>query len=286
MNKGVHMDLRDTIRNSLEIDRRRLLHYEKIANTTADGRLNCKWDKTKNKHKYYYKSPNDKKEHYIAEKPNTTVWKIQRKRFANAMIGVIKRNMAAKEAALQKLTSDLESDILTTLPKAYRPNEKFRPENAGKKSERAVRQSENPYKRERLVLKTSFGLYVRSKGEMIIAELLYSLGIEFYYEKALTLKGYRYAKSKVNGEIYVQEVIEKTIYPDFTIVLPNGRVVYWEHEGMLSDWDYAARNSQKIVLYNQNRIYQPYNLIITSEGPNNEMDVEGIRKIISGLLLS
>ena len=123
------------------------------------------------------------------------------------------------------------------------------------------------------VIKTSFGLYVRSKSELQIAELLYSLGIEFYYEKARHLwEG-------------TDEYASRTVYPDFTIVLPDDREIYWEHKGMLSDAMYVERDINKEIIYNLNGIYQPHNLIVTAEGPNNEFDMEAVRKIAEGVLL-
>ena len=120
---------------------------------------------------------------------------------------------------------------------------------------------------------------MRSKGELFIAELLYSLGIEFFYERALVLDVYRVDEN--TGESYWTT---KTYYPDFTILLPDGRVYYWEHKGMLSNLQYVMRDARKNFDYNTNGIFQPYNLIVTEEGPNNKIDVDGIHAVIRFLL--
>ena len=277
--------MKDYLKKSIQMDKQRLLHYQKIASISITGRLNCRWDKYRSKYKYYLKESGDEKEHYIPEKPDNRIWKIQRKRFAQCMIKVLENNIKAKEILFKKLLPDSEVDIVEKMPHAYRPNSNFKPKNTEEKSN-SVHQSENPYKRENLTVKTSFGLFVRSKGEMIIAELLYSLGIEFYYEKALIIRVQRTVKERIQGELVEKVVWEKrTVYPDFTIILPNGQIYYWEHEGMLTDPEYAKNTIQKMIDYNMNNIYQAHNLIVTAEGPHNDIDVEGIKRIITGLLL-
>ena len=134
-------------------------------------------------------------------------------------------------------------------------------------------QSENPYRREELTKVTTFGLYVRSKSEQEIAELLYSMGIQFYYEKGLELW---------SGE---DEYGARIFYPDFTIPLPNGRVIYWEHKGLMSDYAYIKRDIEREIVYNLNGIYQPHNLIVTEEGANNELDMEAVKRMVSGVIL-
>ena len=44
------------------------------------------------------------------------------------------------------------------------------------------------------------------------------------------------------------------------------------------------RDARKNFDYNTNGIFQPYNLIVTEEGPNNKIDVDGIHAVIRFLL--
>ncbi|OPF90466.1 ATP-dependent DNA helicase [Rhodopseudomonas palustris] len=74
-----------------------------------------------------------------------------------------------------------------------------------------------------LLHRTSRGEFVRSKSELAIAEKLNGMGIGYVYEQPLQLDG-------------------KTRWPDFTITdEDSGITYYWEHLGMLSDPQYAAR---------------------------------------------
>ena len=68
-----------------------------------------------------------------------------------------------------------------------------------------VHASQNHYKQEELIYLTSAGIYVRSKGEAIIIDVLWQRRIPFYYEKKLIL-------FDENG----QKVV---VYPDITILL-------------------------------------------------------------------
>lgn len=68
---------------------------------------------------------------------------------------------------------------------------------------------------------------VRSKSEVIIANILYQNreDILYKYEKPLEVME--------NGR-------QKTIYPDFTILNKHtGKVLYWEHAGRMDDSHYA-----------------------------------------------
>lgn len=102
---------------------------------------------------------------------------------------------------------------------------------------------------EGLIHRTSKGLAVRSKSELIVAEALYSSGIEFEYEKPLALGG-------------------STRYPDFTIEDDiSGRVVYWEHLGMLERAEYRRSWERKL------KWYRAHGILPASEGvgPNGTL---------------
>lgn len=89
---------------------------------------------------------------------------------------------------------------------------------------------------------TSFGLKVRSKSEVFIAEKLREKNILFSYEKPLTANG-------------------KTYYPDFTIYLGK-KEFYWEHFGLMNDEVYAKKTAVKMKWYNK---HFPKKLIWTEE---------------------
>lgn len=85
--------------------------------------------------------------------------------------------------------------------------------------------------------------FVRSKSEVIIANMLSQQGIPFVYEEPL------YAD---DGSMYL---------PDFTVKF-RGETYYWEHVGMLDKPDYRAHWEKKEKWYKKNF---PGKLLVTYE---------------------
>ena len=75
------------------------------------------------------------------------------------------------------------------------------------------------------------------------------------------------------------------IYPDFTIILADGTVIYWEHKGMLDNQEYVESDNERMQLYYINGIYQPHNLIVTGDGPNGEYCGAQISMIVNNILV-
>jgi hypothetical protein len=89
---------------------------------------------------------------------------------------------------------------------------------------------------EGLIHRSSKGIAVRSKSELLIAEALHNAGVEFVYEKSLTLGG-------------------STRCPDFTIENDiTGLTIYWEHLGKLDRADYRASWERKLAWYRANGV--------------------------------
>ena len=112
---------------------------------------------------------------------------------------------------------------------------------------------------------TRRGLRVRSKSEVIIADMLDEMQIPFIYEKPLKLGIW-------------------TIHPDFTLLDINNRCeVYWEHFGMMDDADYRNNAFLKIRKYEENGFYQHDRLIWTFETGKQPLNTKVLRKMIMQL---
>lgn len=106
------------------------------------------------------------------------------------------------------------------------------------------------------------GIRYRSKSEVTIAALLTSYKIEFKYEPALKLGN-------------------KTIYPDFVIKHPrSGKIIIWEHAGMIGDEQYRSRFFSKLQSYSQYGYALWDNLIYTFDTLDGSLDADYIDKII------
>lgn len=113
---------------------------------------------------------------------------------------------------------------------------------------------------------TDRGELVRSKSELIIANLLYKEDSHLHY---------RYEE-----KLYLKQS-NKTIHPDFTIMSRrNGEIVYWEHAGKMDDSRYADDFTRKINAYIKEGIFPGKNLIITYETGTVPLEVSVVKKLI------
>ena len=123
-----------------------------------------------------------------------------------------------------------------------------------------VYQSENSYYAERLIHISSKGERVRSRAEVILADILAACHIPYRYEKQLTIGKYNY-------------------YPDFTVINPlSGKTVYIEYCGMDIP-EYEDKLQKKLQAYSKSGIKEGKQLIIIREY-DMLMDSKSIRKLI------
>lgn len=126
----------------------------------------------------------------------------------------------------------------------------------------------NPYHLEEKMYFTKKDEMVRSKSEVLLADMYYELGIPYRYEAALQLS---------NG---------KKKYPDFTLLNVKTReVIYHEHLGLLDDEEYRKSNLVKFDEYRRSGIYFGKNLIITYEGEGCPLNIKEIKRMVEELFL-
>jgi len=124
-----------------------------------------------------------------------------------------------------------------------------------------VKNKQKRYFEENLIHRTANGEMVRSKSEVIVADTLHSLGINYSYEEPLN----------VNSTTYI---------PDFTLRY-QGKVGYLEHLGMLGVKSYVEHWKKKKENYEKCNISEELgNLIITKDELNGSIDSENIKDII------
>ncbi len=117
-----------------------------------------------------------------------------------------------------------------------------------------------PYK-ERCRYMTTKGDLVRSRAERKIANELYEKGIPYTYEKILFLHG-------------------KKVLPDF-IIDHKGKMIIWEHLGMMDIAEYAAKWERKKMFYESIGLREGENLIVTTD---KTIDGLSLERIISKLI--
>jgi hypothetical protein len=83
-----------------------------------------------------------------------------------------------------------------------------------------VAETEVPYA-ENLIHRTEKGQLVRSKSELVIANMLFQMDVDYEYERIL------------EGTVEIGR-----LRPDFSFVTPGGDLIVWEHLGMMQREDY------------------------------------------------
>lgn len=125
---------------------------------------------------------------------------------------------------------------------------------------------------ENLRYETEQGEMVRSKSEVIIANILYKhrKDILYKYEKPLMIV--------VDGR-------EKVIYPDFTIInIHTGKVTYWEHAGLMNDEFYATEFVRKMNNYVTNGLVIGKDVIVSYEAQGISLDIRVIKNLVKQII--
>ena len=109
------------------------------------------------------------------------------------------------------------------------------------------------------------GTRVKSKSETLVYNLLLVAGKQPIYEQELRLSGI-------------------TVHPDFTLETSYG-TVYWEHLGMLGDYNYSKDWERKKKLYAEHEISEEYgNLILSKDELSGAIDTQLINSLITDKL--
>ncbi|MFR8072503.1 MAG: hypothetical protein ACLU7V_07485 [Anaerovoracaceae bacterium] len=253
------MDYEGATRRDIKAEKNLMDIYRRQLEELPAGRLTSKRISGKT---YYYKvRPGGKRQEYISVDNAQLVAALKDRRYAEEAMKILQENVKAQEAMLKKYRRYSPKDIFAKLGKAYQPEADKKVPTAGIAA--------NGYRREGMIHRTTFGLMVRSKSEALIAEILRGYELDFRYEEALHL-------FDKNGN-------ETIRYPDFTIYLKNGTVVYWEHMGMLGDEIYRNAAFGKLELYYYNGILPGANLMITCDDNEGAMDVGAVSRIAASL---
>ena len=115
---------------------------------------------------------------------------------------------------------------------------------------------------EQLTIRAANGEMVRSKSEAFILSALAAAEIPYRYECKLVLD-------------------RTTLFPDFTIRRPaDGKLIIWEHFGLMSDPAYLKNALEKIRRYIANGFYPMDNLVTTFEQEKSALDFSRVMDII------
>lgn len=113
-----------------------------------------------------------------------------------------------------------------------------------------------------LIHRTEKGHMVRSKSELVIANMLYRMEVEYEYERL-------YEGGSAPGRRR----------PDFSFVDPAGDLILWEHLGMLTRDDYRRDWERKRAWYEMNGFVLDENLFTTEDDEQGGLDSRAVKKV-------
>lgn len=211
------------------------------------------------------------------------IFGLARKEYLTKEKDILEKDVKVLKAAIKSLVEPSADNVLSSISGHLRdvPDKYFFLENlknsgsssggnSGKNTDRKINWADRPYRMssyraEEKTHTTSRGLKVRSKSEVLIAEMLYRYNIPFRYEQVIQI-----------GDII--------LVPDFTIRLPDGRIVYWEHCGLMVLKEYREHHKRKMEAYEKAGIVPWKNLILTYDDENGNINVGIIESEIKNKL--
>ena len=217
---------------------------------------------------YHRRCPSDRGGVYLGKNDDAIVKKLAEKDYCIRLYRAIEEETGVIQKYLAELPDVLPEDVYGNLNKNRRQLVDPIIETEKMYEQRWMNTAfeRNPFPIDDSAFLTDRGELVRSKSELIIANILARKGVAYKYECPLRLK----TRERTIG----------TVYPDFTVLHARERKeIYWEHLGMMDNPEYAEKAVQKINSYNLCGIYQKDRLIVTSETsrvPINVRQIEGI----------
>ena len=223
-----------------------------------------------NRTQYYQRTdPKDFNGTYIREENFQIAQKLAQKDYDKKILNTIEKELKTIQKYLSNYPQTNVEQIYDTL---HKERQKLivpvlEPENQYVSGWEAVQYEGKGFKDNTPEFYTARGERVRSKSELIIADLLYKEAIPYRYEYPIHFNG-----------------IGK-IYPDFILLnVKKRKELYWEHLGMMDDAIYVEKALHKIAIYEQNGIFPGEKLILTYETRKNPLNQKIINLMIQRYL--
>lgn len=201
---------------------------------------------------------------YIPSKNKDVIKKLVYKKFVDKRLAFLKAQQRTLAPLLKLHSRSIEEYEKMISDSHYMSliTDLIPPSVSGYKSWANMDYPRNHNHPENLIHPTVGNLIVRSKAESMIATALSNHGIPFRYEFLHTLSGI-------------------DLFPDFTIIIPSsGKMVIWEHFGLMDNEDYVNELKHKIELYAKNGFLMGDNLICSFENQAKPLSILEIEKLI------
>lgn len=268
------INIKDEIKQRIKETRNILKMIDAELECSPEGSLKvlCRADKTYYYHQKKKDSMYEKK--YIEKKNTDLAIALAKKGYYTKVKPLLEKELRALESFDKLYNEDTADKLYDSMIEARKQIV-----NPVRMSSREVlsRWNDEVYEinqshSENLIYKTDNGEKVRSKSELIIANMLNSnsKSLKYKYERPLELL--------INGE-------KRIVHPDFTVInIHTGKITYWEHAGRMDDSKYACGFVWKVNAYLDNGIIPGKDLIFTYETKENPINTQYVLAMIDSLL--
>ena len=218
--------------------------------------------------KAYYRMRAGGKDAYLRISDKDIVEMLKERKRLETVLKVVDGNIKALQALRDSYLPYSASQLEKLLPESYRRAPASSADAAGSCSS-PEEWERGPYKRKAWSVNykmpghvTLKGDRVRSKSELIIANMLQTMKIPYHYEEEMVIGGI-------------------TVAPDFHIyVRSESRFVILEHFGRMFDAGYQAEYGRKVGLYISNGYMPGRDLFMTYDDKDGNLDTQRIEELI------
>lgn len=224
-------------------------------------------------HCYHVSPSSDSNGVYIPKDKIRFIKRLAQKDYDGALLKELERQLSLIEKFMQEYA---KCDALKVFERLHKNRRQFVLPVQFSDEQYAVRWLALPYKGKSFregepEFLTSRGERVRSKSEMIIADILAKNNIPYKYELPQQMKA-------AGGKLI-------PVYPDFTCVnLRTRQEFLWEHLGRMDDSDYSMKTVMKLRTYSKNDFIPGKNLILTMECDGIPLDRKEVETLVKTFL--
>lgn len=211
---------------------------------------------------------------YLGNDRNPDVINVKRLQYSKEAVSMLERNIRLLELFTENYIDTDYKTINNRLPATYRTDitkkapsafEASFPEEALKWKRELEREKAKypPYKPEQLKHPALDGTMMRSKSEVIIANIMLMAGIPFVYEAPMFIDG-------------------QMLLPDFRILslIDLKTVIIIEHQGMVFVDDYVDKFIRSLKLYLRSEWIPNNNLFFTFDNAKETLDVKQVLSVL------
>lgn len=240
---------------------------EKAINKAPQGALHIR---SHGSYVQYYINTGGSKDKYLARKQDPIAKALAQRRYDERVLSSANKELQALRLLQEKLPAEMAEDIFESMSEDRKKlvTPFALPENVFIDQWQNISYEKKGFMENVPEYYTARGERVRSKSEILIADILYKLNIPYRYEYPVTLRGLG------------------TIYPDFTLLhVRHRKEMYLEHLGMMDDPVYAENALQRISLYEQNGIFPGDQLILLHETSTHPLNVREAERMLRKYML-